>query len=176
MSNPVELYDAAFALAMAPDDRFLDFARALRRLRDYSNDLFHKLVRELGISQRKAYYLVDVAARTDGLAIPDKRLVAIGWTRLAIVAPHLTRDNAEELIGLAEANTARDLETLMRGEDPGGNERCVQLYLGARQYALYRDAILAHGGKAVGRGLVGQERALMRIIATLAPPRRRKRR
>jgi hypothetical protein len=38
------------------------------------------------------------------------------------------------------------------------------LYLKPQDYARFAKAIVNHGGKAQGSGLLGKERALMRII------------
>jgi hypothetical protein len=88
----------------------------------------------------------------------------IGWTKLALLAEHITSANSDQLLDLAETSTVRELTLLLRDELPVPGERCVVLYLGPVHYKTFENAVLAYGGKKVGRGLVDKEDALLKAL------------
>jgi hypothetical protein len=115
------------------------------------------------MGRRKAYYLLQLGQRLKGLRLPEKRLSAIGWTKLQVISDHLTPQNAEELLAEAEECTTQELRVLMGGGSKA-KRRCVLLYFSPRQYRQLEEAILTNGGKRRGRGLVGKETAILRMV------------
>ena len=112
-----ELYDRALALSSDVEDKFLELGRSLRQLLDRDPALFQQVVKKR-LGRRKAYYLVEVSRRFEPLPISRARLKKIGWTKLQIIGQHVTKDNVEELVGLAEQLKTKQLERKMRGEEP----------------------------------------------------------
>ena len=125
-----------------------------------------RFIEQSGIGRRKAYYLLDLGKRLVDLGLPDNRLQKIGWTKLQVVGKHLTRRNAETLLGWAEECNAPQLAARVRGEAPS-KSRCVLLYFSPAQYRQFERAILTSGGKRSGRGLVGTEAAIMRMVRSI---------
>ena len=113
-----ELYDRALALSSDVEDKFLELGRSLRQLLDRDPGLFQQIVKKGRLGRRKAYYLVEVSRKFEPLPISRARLKKIGWTKLQIIGQHVTKDNVEELVGLAEQLKTKQLERKMQGEEP----------------------------------------------------------
>ena len=151
-----DLYEKAIELSKRFDERFLDLASTLRQLRDVDPHLFRLCVENSHISLRKAYYLLEVAETFEKLHVPEKRLMAIGWTKLQVIAGHVTKQNVGTLLKLAETENTRDLKAMMKGETAKTRPHCVLMYFTEDQYAEFVDAVLEFGGAKSGRGLVGK--------------------
>jgi hypothetical protein len=161
-----ELYAKALSQASHVEQTFLELGASLKRLYDRDKDLYHKVVEKSGLGSRKAYYLLEISRKLAKFpGIPKARLRALGWTKLQAVAKKLTAQNADELLTLAEQNTVRDLESLIRGETPkGDNAKCVLMYFTPEQYDVYSEAVLKKGAYRSGRGILGKEEALIKIL------------
>jgi hypothetical protein len=161
-----ELYAKALDQATHVEQTFLELGASLRRLYDRDPELYHKVVEKSGLGSRKAYYLLAISKKFDKMpGIPKARLRALGWTKLQVIAKKLTVQNADELVTMAETNTVRDLEALLRGEEPkGDNARCVLMYFTPKQYDVYAASILKKGAYRSGRGIVNKEEALIKIL------------
>jgi hypothetical protein len=158
-----ELYDRALALSSDVEDKFLELGRSLRQLLDRDPALFQQVVKKR-LGRRKAYYLVEVSRKFQPLPISRARLKKIGWTKLQIIGQHVTKDNVEELVGLAEQLNTKQLERKMQGEEPLGNAHCVLMYFSPKQYAEFEEALLKNGAERSGRGIVGKEEALINVL------------
>ena len=163
-----ELYDKALALSADVEDNFLELGRSLRQLLDRDPDLFQQVVNK-GLGRRKAYYMVEVSRIFDPLPIPRSRLRKIGWTKLQVIGKHVTPDNLEDLLTLAESVNSKVLERQMRGEKPMENAHCVVMYFTPKQYAEFKEALLKNGAEPSGRGIVGKEEALINALRKAEP-------
>lgn len=103
------------------------------------------------------------------LGIDENRLHTVGWTKLTVLADHIDATNRDQLLDLAEECTVRELSILMRDGVPVDGERCVLLYFEPEAYQMFEQAIMAFGGKKVGRGLVNKEAALIQLISAAMP-------
>ena len=166
MTRNEKLLRKAVELSARPEDTFLDLARALAAIYAQDKSLLGRFIEQSGIGRRKAYYLLDLGKRLVDLGLPDNRLQKIGWTKLQVVGKHLTRRNAETLLGWAEECNAPQLAARVRGEAPS-KTHCVLLYMSPAQYRQFERAILSNGGKRSGRGLVGTEDAIMRMVRSV---------
>jgi hypothetical protein len=168
-----ELYDRALALSSDVEDKFLELGRSLRQLLDRDPALFQQVVKKRGLGRRKAYYLVEVSRRFEPLPISRSRLKKIGWTKLQIIGQHVTKDNVEELVSLAEQLKTKQLERKMQGEEPReeppSKTHCVLMYFTPKQYAEFEEALLKNGAETSGRGIVGKEEALVNVLRTAVP-------
>jgi hypothetical protein len=158
-----ELYDRALALSSDVEDKFLELGRSLRQLLDRDPALFQQVVKKR-LGRRKAYYLVEVSRRFEPLPISRARLKKIGWTKLQIIGQHVTKDNVEELVGLAEQLKTKQLERKMQGDEPLNNAHCVLMYFSPKQYAELKEVLLLNGAEPSGRGIVGKEEALINAL------------
>ena len=163
MTRIEKLLQTAIKLSAQPDDTFPGLARSLAAIYAQDKALLGRFIEQSGMGRRKAYYLLDLGKRLADLGLPDKRLKEVGWTKLQVVGKHLTRRNAETLLGWAEECNAPQLAARIRGEAPS-KTRCVLLYMSPAQYRQFERAILTSGGKRSGRGLVGKEAAIMRMV------------
>ena len=118
-------------------------------------DLFQQIVKKGRLGRRKAYYLVEVSRKFEPLPISRARLKKIGWTKLQIIGQHVTKDNVEELVSLAEQLKTKQLERKMQGDEPLDNAHCVLMYFSPKQYAAFEGALLKNGGERSGRGPPG---------------------
>ena len=144
---------------------FLNLAEELRDLQDAKPDIFMTVVKMAGLSTRKAYALARISRQFDDLGVPDERLHAIGWTKLQVIGRHLTEENADYLLNLAEHNTVHDLEALLRGERLIEDARVMVLYFSPEEHDLVRGALIRHGAVANGKGLLKKEAALIALIS-----------
>lgn len=162
MKTELAAYQRIVELAKSINDNFPELGRRLRAAQELGGPLYDKALQVVG--RRTAYYLIEIDRAFASLGVNRARLVAIGWTKLARLTKHVTVHNVDKLLALAEENTDRQLAALMAGEKPVENARTVLLSLKPKHYKLYATALLQHGAKASGRGLSGQEKALMAII------------
>jgi hypothetical protein len=174
MSLPTdEIYEKALTMSANVEDNFLELGRQLRQLQDRDNELFQKIIDKSDLGRRKAYYLVEVSRAFDPLPISRTRLRRLGWTKCQIIGKHVSKDNVEELVSLAESLSSKQLERQMRGEAPMKNAHCVLMYFSPKQYEEVEEALIAHGAKRNpkgARGLQDKEEALLRIIHSLKKP------
>jgi hypothetical protein len=161
------LYDKALELFAKVPDKFLDLGRALRQLQDRDPELFQKFVAKTGIGRRKAYYLVEISRTFEPLQVSRARLHDLGWTKVQLLGKHVTQDNVEELLKLAEDTSANELERVLSGKKSLGNARCVLMYFSPKQYDELEDALVGHGGVRRGRGVENKEEAMIKMVRRL---------
>jgi hypothetical protein len=148
-------------------DSFLLLARHLREVQDETPELFSSVAKLCGISLRKAFYLARIDRQFRTLGVDENHLCAIGWSKLRLICDHITEANCKQLLQLAETSTVHELELKMRNEEPVDGTRCVTLYFEPADYEVFAAVILSHGGLKSGRGLVGQEKALIKALASI---------
>ena len=145
------------------EDRFLELARALRAPQKSDPGAFAQVFATSVIGRRLAYYLVSIGRAFDGLPVVDARLEQIGWTKLAIIAPHVGLMNVGELLDLAEDHTAFELQGFA-DDMPRQEDHCVLLRMTEADYALFLDVMTAFGATRKGRGLANKEKALRALL------------
>lgn len=144
--------------------KFMELASLLHQLHETAHHDFKTLISIPQLGRRKGYYLVEVDKAFGGNEHLRPRLNKIGWTKLQTIAKHVTPDNREDLLKLAEAHTVKNLERIMRGEKPTIGGRSVLLHFTAEQFAAFSKAILAHGAIENGAGFIGKEAALFAAL------------
>jgi hypothetical protein len=125
---------------------------------------FKNIIRDGALSRRTAYYLPKVGQIIRTARLSTSRAQRIGWTKLQIIGGKMNGKNAARLLKLAEENNAQLLKRLVRENSPHQKPHCVLLYFSTEQYHQFKRAVLQHGGSSAGRGLVGKEEAILRII------------
>ncbi len=153
--------------ATRPTKTFFELGIALATLFEHHPQAFAQVIAEAGISRRRAYYVLGLRERFAPFMAHEGRLRAIGWTKLTVLAPFITSENIEEMLALAETNSAKRLAQVVAGVTQPPVLRCVLLYLAPQDYVRFSEVVIQHGGKRRGRQLIGSEAALMTIIARL---------
>jgi hypothetical protein len=154
----------AFLLIARFNDKFLELASLLHELQGKQPDDFKTLISIPQLGRRKGYYLVEIHRAFGDYKNVTSRLNKIGWTKLQIIARHVTPDNREALLTLAESHSAKNLEAIMRGEEPIIGGRSVLLLFTQAQFAIFSNAILEHGAIANGQGFIQKETALISAL------------
>ncbi len=150
------------------EDRFLDLAALLRQLKAEQPAGFLAVAAPPKLSLRRAYYLVGIDEAFGGMPHLRPRLIDIGWSKLAQIAKHVTQENVEALLQLAESHTAHELRLLLKGVAVKPGSRPVLLYLDPDQFGLFAKVLSQHGAKATKKGMVDKEAALVCALAKLA--------
>jgi hypothetical protein len=168
MATKTKTYDRAMALADHKKPPSIELATVLHRMQQREPEQFKEFYENSRIKRRTAFYLAEVGKCLEPLGLPPSRLEAIGWSKIQVIAKHLTARNAEKLLKLAEQNTTHSLAAQMRGGNAMPDPRCVMLRLSPQHYRKFEEAVLQNGGTKVGRGLRDKERAVMKIIGKFA--------
>ena len=125
--------------------------------------LFEKCCDNAGIGKRKAAYLIEIDKVYGPLDIPMKRLTAIGWTKLSVMAKHIDPTNLDDWLKLAETNTVEQIEDFLAGKDAAPNK--VTLRFNDKDYAVFSGSLLANGAYLTpGGGIANKEPALLKIM------------
>jgi hypothetical protein len=167
MSKKMSSFTSAEITAEFLGDSFWRIARYFAELQEHTPEQLPVVAKLVGIGRRKAYYYARIYRVFSSLGVDEDRLDLIGWTKLTVLANHITKSNCEQLLSLAESCTARELTILMQDGVPVDGTRVVLLYLEPVDYELFEKAVLAFGGKKVGRGLVDKEEALTKALASI---------
>ena len=163
--SDTELYARAKDLAKDFDDNFLELGKTLAQL---TSDSFRKMYQSTNLGRRKAYYLVEIWDKFHGLPVPKAKLKEVGWTKLTLLAKHVTKENAAELLDVALGLSNKQLGAYLAGKKVEDNARCVLMYFSPKQYAVLEKTILANGGEKNGRGLTNKEEALIKALRKTA--------
>lgn len=155
----------ALGLAAEEKDRSIELAQCLAEIQ--AEQPLTDFIRRSGISRRKAYFLAEIGRKLTDVDATVDRLTKIGWTKLQIVLRHVGGMPSSELLEFAETHTAHELKRMLPESPSASKSKCVILYFNPGQYAAFRKAILDHGGKSSGRGLIGKEEAVVAMIAGL---------
>ncbi len=145
-------------------DKFLELAALLHELHENEADDFKTLISIRQLGRRKGYYLVEIHRAFGDYKDVPPRLNKIGGTKLQIIAKHVTPENREALLALAETHTANNLEAIMRGDKPIIGGRSVLLRFTEEQFEVFSQAILDHGAIANGQGFLHKEAALVSAL------------
>lgn len=161
MTTASELAAKAGELAASFDENFLDLGHVLRALQDIDTDEFTRTVQRSGISSRKAYYLTTIDRAFEKIPAPKDRLKKIGWTKLKTLTSHISKANYTTLLKVAEKNTDKELEAILRGEEVTEKKKAILMYLSRDENAEFERALLMFGAKRSGRGMPNREEAVM---------------
>jgi len=164
-----ELKKSVLALSALPRNQgWLELSRLLELLYGHRGEKgrteFQNVIRDQALNRRTAYYLLKVGQQLRSARLSTSQAERIGWTKLQIIGDMIRPHSAARLLKLAEETNAQELKRLIREEGANPKPHCVLLYFGPDQYRQFKRAILRHGGSSTGRGLLGKEEAIMRII------------
>mgnify|MGYP001765962553 CR=1 FL=1 len=159
-----EVLQTITELQAGGDGAFLELARKLRDAVDAEPRAVRRIAEETILKPRRIYCLVRIARTFDPLIDDDDRLIDIGWTKLDLIAPHVTTQTIESLLQLAENSSPAVLARALTGTPLPATTHTLQLTFTSADYTLLREAFERAGAKPKGKGHVGKEEALMRIV------------
>ncbi len=172
MTSTADLRKQVVALAQRRGVNFVELALTLVTLHDVDVSQLRELPKETGMSRRRLYYLLDVGRflNEHPLAKPDAE--AIGWTKLQIIAHHLSNRGKNNIEG---ANSLQDIMNIAKATSAGSlskaltskrvlRSRAVQFRLSDAARSELNDALLVFGAKQGPRGLANKESALIDIV------------
>ncbi len=119
-------------------------ARAVADLQEADPDGFQELVNEAGVLRRRLYYPGKVGRALAAASLSDEMLGGIGWTKLRVIADHLTTENANELITFARTSTVVELRQVV-GRGTGRKIKHLLLRLEVGDYDRVVSALTQHG-------------------------------
>lgn len=167
------LREELLAIDSIGSDRFLEMGRRLRRFYEalpdngYKARSINELLEGTKISRRSALYWIEIDRTYSRFNVPDDRLARIGWSKLSMMARHLTPRNVESWLLLAERSTANQLRASIRKAEP--SRHYVVFKLSAADNAMLTSVLVANGARAVGkRRLIDKEIALIELCRRVA--------
>lgn len=172
--TPAGLVKLVTDLAGKPTS-FYRLAQYLHQLHAVSDISFRRITTNGVVGRRRAYQLIRIARVFGPSKIPVSTLEAVGFTKLNLLAEKnekgkvFTKAEVEFLVDWAAQHTVKALQDRLAKDPDKQKKRVVAIYLSQAEYPLYRAAMIKCGAQEVGKGLVGQERALMKLIASLKP-------
>jgi hypothetical protein len=164
MNNKIsKLAASTVKLAQNFEENFLILGCNLRELRAASKSEFYETIQIAGISYRKACFLIAIDQKFSANGNEKQRLTKIGWTKLSTIEPHITKDNYDNLLAIAEISTVIDLKIYLKDGHPSAPKRSVAFILDATQYSILEKALLLFGGILTPRGVANREHALVEM-------------
>lgn len=155
-------------LAQKPALNFFELATKLAKLHESDPSTLRDIPQQTGMSRRRLYYLLEVGRLLSDQQISKPEAEAVGWTKLQIIARHLSRSEGAEgelrqFMKQAIDLPSRSLAQALRGEAVP-DDCAVQFTLDKISKGELDEALLAYGAERSGRGLIGREEALLRIV------------
>jgi hypothetical protein len=154
MVRSTQAISRAKRLAASKNSTPIDLAEALWKTERANPGTLGEIISETGLGRRKAYYLMQVWDRFADLEVPRWLLVNVGWTKLALVAKYSEPGAELGWLDLAQRNTAKELEAVMKG---GAADRpkahSVLLRLTPTQYKVFAAVLLKCKRILTARGI-----------------------
>lgn len=164
--NPL-VVDVLFFLAKF-EERFLELGAQLLKLKEESPADFKALTALPQLGRRKAYYLIAVSKAFGDYSHLRQRLMQVGWTRLSLIAPYVTKENVEDALQFAEANTVWAIQQALKGKVLPVGARSVLLHFSPEQFAFFGQEIVKHGATRNGDGFNDKEEAIVTALKKAA--------
>lgn len=165
-----EMTEEVIELAKQGDAKFLQIARILRELSDTlaagpgpdKQKPLEDCLKKAKIGRRRAFYLIEIDRVYGQMPVPKKRLAAIGWTKLGLMAKYVEPDHADAWLAFAEKSTVEQLKAFLAGKDLPSHT--LTFKLSNQQYSIIAGTLLANGAYLTsGAGLANKEAALTKI-------------
>jgi hypothetical protein len=82
----------------------------------YSPDYptFKEYVESFGVHYRRAMYWIDIYNNLINVGMPWSAVAHLGWTKLKEIAPHMTSENWEEWVKIAEERTVLQIQEYIK--------------------------------------------------------------
>lgn len=154
-------------LVTEPVEDFMAIGKLLAELNDLDPDTFRSMLRGMGLSLRKGYYLIEIYRAYHPLKIPKGILLGIGWTKLKVMAHVVSPSSWPFWIAQAEALAVHELKDLVSGKTLHLDKHCVLFYLTPSEFDLLSMVLVRHGALRDGRSILGKEDALMKSMVRL---------
>lgn len=155
-------------MASSSNESFLDIAELMWELKQTDPDAFRTAWMALPMSERKTYALAKIGEIFDEYEHSRERLTRIGWTKLEMIAEHVTPKTIPMFLSLAERFTTRDLRRILHGKPALGKVNILQLALKEADYKVVVGMLVRYGAIQSTSGLTGKEEALVKAALALA--------
>src|SRR5688572_6638629 len=89
-----DLFQQALDLSGRSPDHSIALAKCLAELHGRDRRELTRFIKVSTIGRRTAYFLLEIGQKLREVRVSKTRLERIGWTKLQIIARHVTRENA----------------------------------------------------------------------------------
>ena len=145
-------------------ENYLRVGAVLIGLRDgLASTRFDAALREIGVNLRTAFALIRAVTAAPVAGLTREEAIALGWTKLNLVAVRLGQGEDAYWIEQARTQSAATLSKMVSENRSGARPANVFLLTSEQKGALDA-ALFKAGAKRHGRGLRGREEALMAIL------------
>jgi hypothetical protein len=132
-------------------------------LQDLDEQVFQDTIVDCSVSPQVANWLVRIDRSFAPLPVPTAKLKAIGWVKLAMVAPYISKENYLTLLKHAEHLSDTELGQLLRGEDLAKSHKRLLLLLRPDEIETLDVILLSFGAVQYGSAFANREAALMNL-------------
>lgn len=150
-----------------PTEDFMMTGKLLAELHAHDPAQCLKAARSMGMSRRKAYYLIELHETFSKLKVPKGLLLEIGWTKLQVVRRVVTAGNVEHWLTLAKALAVHELKDAVQGKPLEFGKHCLLFYLSPQEFDIVATVLVKHGAKHEERTIYGKEPALVKAMSRL---------
>ena len=164
-----EVLNEVISQVSAPSMKFFDLAISITALHDQDRASLTALSKRTEVGRRRLYYLLDVGRLIERYELTKQEVEAVGWTKLQIVARHLTttretkKDHVKHLLRLASNTKAKDLGEALEGKQLE-EKHTFMFFLSKDEAAMLNESLLQFGALRVPGGVTNKEQALMAML------------
>lgn len=150
--------------------KFLELGAVVARLRDEQGISVRQAAKLLNTTYRRLYFMLDCHEAVQSRRVTKTVALELGWTKLSLIAPYLTKSSAENaaLVEIAKTSKANDLARHMSSrmrQEPHEPRSLMTLNPTDRQRQMLEAALLNAGAHRNKRGgLAAKEDALMVML------------
>lgn len=168
-TDTLDLYTSAMSLAASLDENFLDLGRMLRDMQTSSPEEFSRFKKKSSLGSRKCYYLIEIDEAFRKLPVGRDRLRRLGWTKARHLTKHITKENYQKLLLLAETNTADHLKRILAANKADIPKKKAAVFnFEEKELSFVNKVLLRFGAKEAPRGMLKKEEALLKALRKLA--------
>ena len=169
-----EMTEEVIQIAKQGDAHFLQLAKVLRELHDTltsvggvsSMEVLEHCIKKAKIGKRKAYYLIEIDRVYGPMKTSRKRLAALGWTKLAVMAKCVEEKSLGDWLKMAEANTVEYIKAFLASKENPTN--IITLRLTDKQYSVVAGTLMTNGAYMTeAGGIANKEAAMVKVCHTL---------
>lgn len=151
----------------APIEDFMMTGKLLAELHAHDPAQCLSAARSMGMSRRKAYYLMELHETYGKLKVPKNVLLEIGWTKLQIIRGVVNASNWDHWLALAKALAVHQLKDAVKGKPLEFGKHCLLFYLGSYEFDLVAGVLVKYGAEHEDRTIYGKEAALVKAMSRL---------
>jgi hypothetical protein len=128
---------------------------------------FDSLRCTFGLGARRARYYVRVWQAFRHLDIEREALLAVGWTKLQMVADVVNPKNVRAWVAFLLGHSVQEVRMVLNGRVPLEKLHALMFYLPPADYEIVAGGLMMFGASHVSGALINKERALVSAMAHL---------